>query len=221
MKHLILAPLFVLTLIGSCGSRPLRVAHLDHEDRSLHAVGALVEGRRSFCAGAFVKHYMVTAAHCVSHKPTNADWEVSYYRYYDRETHTFWSSRTYRVKEISEALDVAVLVPVELTHGLHASFELAERSKLGEAVRVIGHPHGEGYLVSRGVLVSQHAYSKYWRRPYQASDTTVRPGNSGGPLLNEKGELLGIVSFYRKNGIHEITASVELETLRAILGGEQ
>lgn len=76
---------------------------------------------------------------------------------------------------------------------------------LGETVIALGNPFGLGGSVSRGILSSKS------RRPvnndqqlgiedWLQTDAAVNPGNSGGPLVNLDGELIGInVAVYRGN----------------------
>src|SRR5512140_1386373 len=66
--------------------------------------------------------------------------------------------------------------------------------RVGEMVFAFGHPWGQRNTVTRGIvsaLVSTHN-----RRgdtlPVVRSDAPLAPGNSGGPLVNVKGELVGI-----------------------------
>src|SRR5512132_4179834 len=66
--------------------------------------------------------------------------------------------------------------------------------RVGEMVFAFGHPWGQRNTVTRGIvsaLVSAHN-----RRgdtlPVVRSDAPLAPGNSGGPLVNAKGEVVGI-----------------------------
>ncbi len=66
--------------------------------------------------------------------------------------------------------------------------------RVGEMVFAFGHPWGQRNTVTRGIvsaLVTAHN-----RRgdtlPVIRSDAPLAPGNSGGPLVNAKGELVGI-----------------------------
>jgi serine protease Do len=70
--------------------------------------------------------------------------------------------------------------------------------RVGEMVFAFGHPWGQRNTVTRGIvsaLVTAH-HPKGVRRgdklPIIRSDTPLAPGNSGGPLVNAKGEVVGI-----------------------------
>lgn len=64
---------------------------------------------------------------------------------------------------------------------------------LGHPVHAVGNALGEGVVLREGLLTSQtpeeqNGEWKYWRFSAAAS-----PGNSGGPLLDEQGDLVGVV----------------------------
>ena len=91
-------------------------------------------------------------------------------------------------------LDLALLkVPADhLT-----AIPVADSTKLrvGELVFAIGHPWGQRGVVTAGIV---SALSKVKMRnsnrqlEYIKSDVRLAPGNSGGPLLNAQGEVIGI-----------------------------
>lgn len=68
----------------------------------------------------------------------------------------------------------------------------------GAEVVALGFPYREGVLtslsVSRGIVSSfgQNPITRTW---VVQTDAALNPGNSGGPLINRTGEVIGIVSF--------------------------
>ena len=66
--------------------------------------------------------------------------------------------------------------------------------RVGEMVFAFGHPWGQRNTVTRGIvsaLVS--ALSRRGEKlPIVRSDASLAPGNSGGPLVNARGEVVGI-----------------------------
>jgi serine protease Do len=66
--------------------------------------------------------------------------------------------------------------------------------RVGEMVFAFGHPWGQRNTVTRGIvsaLVS--AENRHGEKvPIVRSDAPLAPGNSGGPLVNARGELVGI-----------------------------
>jgi serine protease Do len=66
--------------------------------------------------------------------------------------------------------------------------------RVGEMVFAFGHPWGQRNTVTRGIVSA--LVSAQNRRgdklPVLRSDVPLAPGNSGGPLVNAKGEVVGI-----------------------------
>lgn len=66
--------------------------------------------------------------------------------------------------------------------------------KLGEEIIVIGYPLGQALgsepSVTRGIISAR----RFGNTAYQL-DAAVNPGNSGGPVLNKNGDVVGAVSF--------------------------
>ena len=68
----------------------------------------------------------------------------------------------------------------------------SEEIRSGQDVFALGHPMGMVWSVSKGVISHEDRYA---RHPYVHSvqtDAAINTGNSGGPLLNMKGEIVGI-----------------------------
>jgi serine protease Do len=66
--------------------------------------------------------------------------------------------------------------------------------RVGELVFAFGHPWGQRNTVTRGI-VSALAFAQNRRGemlPIVRSDVPLAPGNSGGPLVNANGEVVGI-----------------------------
>lgn len=92
------------------------------------------------------------------------------------------------------ALDLALL-QVEADDLPAALVDDALGLRVGELVFAIGHPWGQRDLVTAGIvsglgeieMVGTNRKAQYIR-----SDVRLAPGNSGGPLLNARGEVIGI-----------------------------
>jgi S1-C subfamily serine protease len=75
---------------------------------------------------------------------------------------------------------------------------------LGETVLALGNPFGLGGSVSRGILSSKNRRAPKENEPLDVADwlqtdAPINFGNSGGPLVNLKGELIGLnVAMYRE-----------------------
>lgn len=89
-------------------------------------------------------------------------------------------------------VDLALL-SIEATH-LTPLKPAAAPPRVGELVFAFGHPWGQRNTVTRGI-VSALAFAQNRRGetlPIVRSDVRLAPGNSGGPLVNANGEVVGI-----------------------------
>lgn len=68
--------------------------------------------------------------------------------------------------------------------------------KAGDAVTAVGNAFGFDQSLTTGVIshVDRDVNLSHRVRSYLQVDAAVNPGNSGGPLMNDQGELIGIVS---------------------------
>jgi S1-C subfamily serine protease len=88
---------------------------------------------------------------------------------------------------------------------------------LGDEVITIGTPAdlSLGQSVARGILSGKRMFEDI---VYLQTDMAVSPGNSGGPLLNSKGEIVGIIQ--RKvvmSGVEGIGFAIPIERAASIL----
>jgi len=75
----------------------------------------------------------------------------------------------------------------------HLEFaEDAGKIKAGTDVFALGHPMGMAWTVTKGIISSTERYSRHPFIKAIQTDAAINKGNSGGPLLNMKGEIVGI-----------------------------
>ena len=94
--------------------------------------------------------------------------------------------------------------------------------EVGEDVHAIGHPEGEVWTYTTGII-SQVRPSYQWtgadKLLHQSkviqTQTALNPGNSGGPLLNDRAEIIGINSF-RGEG-EGLNYAVAVDVVKAFL----
>lgn len=99
-----------------------------------------------------------------------------------------------RVLEMSRRLDLALL-EVAGADLVPAPIGRSARLRVGELVFAVGHPWGQPWVVTAGVVSGLGALRLPGRpRPVEAirSDVRLAPGNSGGPLLDARGEVVGV-----------------------------
>jgi serine protease Do len=91
-------------------------------------------------------------------------------------------------------IDLALL---EIAAGDLAAVQIASQSELriGQLVFAVGHPWGQRGFITLGVLAAQAlAQTRGPRRmvPVLRTDAQLAPGNSGGPLVNAAGKVIGL-----------------------------
>ena len=91
--------------------------------------------------------------------------------------------------------DLAVL---QIEESLGQSFQptvlgTEEEPVLGEKIFVIGNPLGLERTVTEGVI--SHTGRNLAGKLYLQIDASVNPGNSGGPLFNSRGQVIGVINM--------------------------
>src|SRR5262249_40837527 len=168
--------------------------------------GAAPEGRRASGSGFIIREdgYIVTNTHVV----TGAD----------RIQVRLADGRRFDARLIGqdERVDLA-LIKVEATDLRNATLGDSNRVRVGEFVLALGHPFGLEQTVSFGIVSRKGA-------PLQAAspgfdfiqtDAAVNPGNSGGPLVNMSGEVIGVNSMAARNG--SIGFAIPINLVKALL----
>jgi len=95
-----------------------------------------------------------------------------------------------------DSLDLAVL-SVEGLNSAHAQIASATSMQMSDPVFAMGNPRNMSSSLSRGII--SYAGRPYGGRFYLQTDVATNSGNSGGPVLNERGEVVGIASFVLRN----------------------
>ncbi len=73
--------------------------------------------------------------------------------------------------------------------------EFAESVEVGEKVIAIGNPLGLQFSVSEGIVSAVKRQGPNGLNAYIQTDAALNPGNSGGPLIDNQGEVVGINNF--------------------------
>ncbi|MDY6825880.1 MAG: trypsin-like peptidase domain-containing protein [Bacillota bacterium] len=130
----------------------------------------------------------------------------------------------YEVEVIgSDALTDLALLKIEEEEMIHIPLGDSDQVRVGETVAAIGNPLGyfqqtvtSGIVsaVGRQVRISSSDYA----HTYLQTDALVNPGNSGGPLINMEGEIIGInTAKVSLVGVEGIGLSVPSNTVKRVI----
>jgi len=106
-----------------------------------------------------------------------------------------------RVIGFDNRVDLA-LVKIDATALPVALLGDSNRLRVGEFVLALGHPFGLEQTVSFGIVSRKGAPLDVAAPGFDfiQTDAAVNPGNSGGPLVNMAGEIVGVNSMAARNG---------------------
>jgi S1-C subfamily serine protease len=98
---------------------------------------------------------------------------------------------------------------------------LGDSSKVrpGEWAIAIGNPLGLDNTVTAGIISAiqrTNAVGEGQRVPYIQTDAAVNPGNSGGPLINDRGQVIGINTAIRQAPGAGLSFAIPINTARKI-----
>jgi S1-C subfamily serine protease len=106
------------------------------------------------------------------------------------------------VEAADERRDLALLAVEDLEA---QPLPVGTSAALGESVFVVGYSAGlpGGPTVSRGIVSAKRLHPRTGVSLYQ-TDATLNPGASGGPLISERGEVLGVVVLRLSGGSRQL-----------------
>jgi len=109
-----------------------------------------------------------------------------------------------RVIKVDQISDLA-LIKIDGMPQVKSPIKLGDDSDIsvGIDVHAIGHPENQNWSYSKGII-SQYRTNFKWTEYNQAdviqTQTPISHGSSGGPLLNDQATLIGVNSFFNKDG---------------------
>ncbi len=138
----------------------------------------------------------------------------------DTVTVTLSDKTEYLAKVIGKdkQTDVAVL-KIDAKNLRAVKLGNSDQLVVGEWVLAIGSPYGLDYSATQGIV------SALGRRlpnetyvPFIQTDAAVNPGNSGGPLFNTRGEVIGINSqiYTRTGGYQGLSFAIPINTVQSV-----
>jgi serine protease Do len=116
-----------------------------------------------------------------------------------------------RIVGADKRTDVAV-VKIEASGLPAVRIGDVSRLKVGEWVMAIGSPFGLENTVTAGIVSAKQRDTGDYL-PFIQTDVAVNPGNSGGPLINMRGEVVGINSqiYSRSGGFMGISFAIPID----------
>ncbi len=135
---------------------------------------------------------IITAAHVVDHA------EQIRVRFLDG---TILSARVITTHKTADVAHIKLDSPKYSTQTLRLAN--SDNTKIGEQVFVIGAPFGYSHSLSSGyvsgIRKSKLGKNMFTQSEFIQTDASINTGNSGGPLINMNGEVIGIVSQILSN----------------------
>ncbi len=151
-------------------------------------VDPLLDGREALGSGFFIRNngYILTNAHVISGAKrikviTN-------------------NGKNYEAKiiGIDAPSDLAVLKIGQVSEDKkeelfqHVKFGNADNARIGDKVLTFGNPYGLGVSVSQGIISAKSRNIGLNEQQYIQTDAAINQGNSGGPMFNLDGEVIGV-----------------------------
>lgn len=96
-------------------------------------------------------------------------------------------------------MDIALL-KIEETGYNPLILENSNKVQIGEKVIAIGNPLGLQFSVSEGIISAVNRRGTNGLNAYIQTDASLNPGNSGGPLIDVNGRVVGINNFKISGG---------------------
>ncbi|OYY75274.1 MAG: serine peptidase [Gammaproteobacteria bacterium 28-57-27] len=123
-----------------------------------------------------------------------------------------------KVLGMDERTDVAVL-KIEASGLPVARLGNSDQVEVGEWVLAIGSPFGLDFTATQGIVsaLARNLPDDTYV-PFIQTDAAVNPGNSGGPLFNTKGEVIGINSqiYSRSGGYMGLSFAIPINTVTQV-----
>ncbi len=89
----------------------------------------------------------------------------------------------------------------------------SDKLQVGRKVIAIGNPHGLSFTVTEGIISALDREGPNGIEEYIQTDVSLNPGNSGGPLVDTKGEVIGINNF-KIGGAESLGFALESNSIR-------
>ena len=143
-------------------------------DRDIYAAGVIIDAGRGF---------IVTNTHVIEQA---SDISVTL-----SDGRRFQGSRV----DVDPNTDIAV-IKIEIAGLVALPMGNSDMLEVGDYIIAVGNPFGAGTTVSHGIVSALHrsGLDLRGRQDFIQTDASLNPGSSGGPLVNLRGEVVGIAT---------------------------
>lgn len=117
---------------------------------------------------------------------------------------------TAKVIFVNPVADIALLEPNGEIDAPELQLAMDDALQNSQKVAVLGFPFGMPFTVTEGIVSSPNQLMN--GRKYIQTDAAVNPGNSGGPLVNEDGQVVGITTA-KFNGADNVGFAIPVRDL--------
>ncbi len=124
---------------------------------------------------------------------------------------------------VDKGHDLALLLIENAPNLQPATLAESQNLTVGQRVYAIGNPFGLSGTMTRGIISAIRSIRGPQGNPIEdaiQTDASVNPGNSGGPLLNSRGEVIGITTLIASNGADQssgIGFAIPVNTAKAVI----
>jgi len=141
---------------------------------------------------------------------------------------TLWNKKKYKatVVGVDRNHDIALLQIHDVPDLEPATLSTTNNLVVGQKVYAIGNPFGFSGTMTRGIISAIRSVAMPSGNKIDdaiQTDASVNPGNSGGPLLNSRGEVIGITTMIATNPNSQVDQSagigfaIPIATAKAVL----
>jgi S1-C subfamily serine protease len=127
-----------------------------------------------------------------------------------------------KVVGVDKGHDLALLL-IDAPNLQPATLAESQNLIVGQRVYALGNPFGLSGTMTRGIISAIRSIRGPNNNPIEdaiQTDAAVNPGNSGGPLLNSRGEVIGITTLILNNGADQssgIGFAIPVNTAKAVI----
>jgi len=183
---------------------------IDQTEPKVVKIGIITNKGTGGCSGAFINPdgTVLTCAHCFEHDKVQKV-------FIKNSKGEFWKAE---LKAIDFKRDLALIGPTEDIAKVQY-FVFGKEVKRGMSVLSFGSPLGYQHTVTIGYVTNLITQTYL----FVFHSAFISPGNSGGPLVNMKGELVGVNEAMLGYGFmqmaHGLYVAISVDTIKDFLKG--